>query len=556
MHFLLFIFLSIFSFQAVSSDSLSQQEAKKGFSKYDDSNASHLSQVAEDIQVVLNEGNQTKLEEAIRNINIESYVGPFSQLILLGHQKTLYKKIEEIMRKLVLPGEPDYIFKVSGKPISNAEISPKEKPPDMTIFFGLLALTSNEDELASVIAHEMTHGHTEHLKANIDNPQINEILNAVHGYKDLKASQREEIRADLGVVDRLIKAGYNPWAYYDLLKKMNIVHSKLFQPKILGYINKIIFKRSFEYMSTHPAFEIRSSAIKSYILFKSLREDISEKVKDHKPFDMSMNFLRKKAQIMNVFAENVWMQRLMIPSLSLSALLGVEFILRLNIPIFNAINAFMSSQKGLVITMVYTVFMVDRTLNQSVVGSWSPMIKLERLKKIRKKHNRIVYQFHQEKMMNKSFNPNWFLGILNRNINYLKHIDFICRNSQWLYFLRYRNGLAYSKYRALKNTRRLLEDVSSELFNDPDFLNLVLKKLDELPSFALTDKHLRKTIENLFAIPDIQNIFEYQSSEISSALQRKIAILRVSENITARSSPEERLLTMKYLAENGFFYRS
>ena len=593
MHFLLFIFLSIFSNQVFSVDRLPGNEIKQEILSDDLSEpylSSDLSKAVEDIQKSLFEGNQEKAEEVIRDIDIKSRANLFSRLMLLGHKRTLYKKIEEIMRRLSLPGEPNYVFKVSGKPIPNAQISPTEKPPCMTIFLGLLALTSNEDELASVIAHEMTHGHMEYLKASIDNTQVNEMLNTIHGYEGLEPDQREEIRADLGVVDRLIKAGYNPWAYYNLLKKMNTLYSQLLEPKILGAINKVLFPRSFEYMSTHPAFEIRSSAVKSYILFKSLREDISEQIKDHKPFGVSVGLLRKKAQIINVFVANVWMERLIISYLALSLFFGLDFISEVELPVPDAVKdsantlfSYFSSIIELLIPdalvefvstvgshfrniprelgnfiatyfLLLEIIILDHIIvNNIIVGGRSPMTKLKRLKKTWKKHNRIVHRFHQKKIMEEFFNPNHSLRILNRNINYLKNIDFICRHSQWLCFLRYRNGLAYTKYRALKNTRRLLEDTSPELLNDPDFLSLALKKLDELPSFALTDKHLRKTIENLFVIPDIQNIFEYQSSEMSSDLQRKLAILKVSENITAKSSSEERLLTIKYLAENGFF---
>ena len=156
-------------------------------------------------------------------------------------------------------------------------------------------------------------------------------------------------------------------------------------------------------------------------------------------------------------------------------------------------------------------------------------------------------------MNSEQFDTHYFLKILDRSINYLRRINFLYNQGIPKIFLVHRYLLFLHKSFALRNIRRLLNDVPEELSNDSDFLNLVLKKLDKLPSSALTDKRLRTIIENIFMVPDIQNVFVYQSSEIPSALYRKLAILRISESITSRSSPEERFLTMKYLVENGFF---
>ena len=341
MYLIFFFFLTAFSFQAVSADQLleykNKQRTLEGSDLHKSDLSSDLSRIVEDIQRSLSKEDRQEAEEVIRDIDIKSRADIFSRLMLLGHKRSLYRKIEEIMRKLSLHGEPDYIFKVSGLPIPNAQIYPTKHPPYMMVFFGLLVSTSNEDELASVIAHEMTHGHFQHLKANVDDPQIKDMLNTVHGYRTLKPEQREEIRADLGVIDRLIKAGYNPWAYYNWLKKMNILYSQLLEPKILGYINKFLFERSLEYLEAHPALEIRSSAVKSYILFRGLKEDLSEQVKTYQRFGVLLNLLRKRAQVLSFFTSTVWGERIMLSYLGLfifSGFYGLDLDIVPNIGLF------------------------------------------------------------------------------------------------------------------------------------------------------------------------------------------------------------------------------
>ena len=73
-----------FSFQAVSADKLLEHETQQEFLEYSDSSKSYLSpdlsKIVEDIRNSLLEGNQKKLEETLRNIDIKSHSNLFSRL--------------------------------------------------------------------------------------------------------------------------------------------------------------------------------------------------------------------------------------------------------------------------------------------------------------------------------------------------------------------------------------------------------------------------------------------------------------------------------------------
>lgn len=244
-------------------------------------------------------------------IQIKRKMGVLTRLMLFGHARAYYSKIEEIIHKLAIKGEPNYQIQVSASPLPNAAIDPTNA--NMFVNFGLLAWTPTEDHLAGVIAHEMTHAHKEHLKAAVDIPFANDVLDKLEGYSSLSADQREEIRADLGAVDRLIRAGYNPWTYYEFEKKFTSWFEKSLDSRLARIIYQKLFRRSFDYMEAHPAGEIRMSAVKAYILHRGFQEDISELTqKKGTPFPVSIKLLRKRAQALAFPLTNVWVQRSLI----------------------------------------------------------------------------------------------------------------------------------------------------------------------------------------------------------------------------------------------------
>ena len=97
MYLILFVFLTAFSFQAVPADRLLEHESKQKILEGSGLHKSHvssdLSKIVEDIQKSLSKENREKAKEVIRDIDIKSRAGLFSRLMLLGHKRTLYRKL-------------------------------------------------------------------------------------------------------------------------------------------------------------------------------------------------------------------------------------------------------------------------------------------------------------------------------------------------------------------------------------------------------------------------------------------------------------------------------
>src|SRR5690606_26139952 len=104
-----------------------------------------------------------------------------------------------------------------------------------------------------------------------------EVLSQFDAYKNLKSFHRKSIRADLETIDRLIQGGYNPWAVYNLHKKIanwtrgGIPKNSL--PVLLGKI----WGYQYVDLELQPLEELRLSAIKAYIVYRGYNTtDLSE----------------------------------------------------------------------------------------------------------------------------------------------------------------------------------------------------------------------------------------------------------------------------------------
>lgn len=119
----------------------------------------------------------------------------------------------------------DYRFRV----LSSKELNAFALPGgNMYIFTGLLDKMSNDNELAAVMAHEMTHVRKEHwahmaAASQTRNLGLSVLLGAtgadkdwytaagvVSGLMDLRYSRKDEDEADAGGLNNMIAAGYNP----------------------------------------------------------------------------------------------------------------------------------------------------------------------------------------------------------------------------------------------------------------------------------------------------------------------------------------------------------
>jgi predicted Zn-dependent protease len=131
---------------------------------------------------------------------------------------------------------------------------------EIHVYRGLLNLVENDEELASVIAHETAHIVNRHMQkqtiigvvtqsvvAAIKKPFASKVANGVGTLSMLKMSRSAEYEADLTGVDLLVGAGYNPQSMLSLLNKI-----------AQNYIDVI---------QTHPSGNKRLQNVYDYISF-------------------------------------------------------------------------------------------------------------------------------------------------------------------------------------------------------------------------------------------------------------------------------------------------
>ena len=166
------------------------------------------------------------------------------------------KKLNNIAYKLIKSNNlPDGIsIKVSDGEEANAYANINK---EIYVYKGMLNYASTDEEIASVIAHEMGHiinGHN--AKQTILNSLIANIVGdtsksvgaaAAQELSSAKLSRKDEFEADLSGVDLMVNAGYNPMAMISVLNK------------ICGNYVDII--------STHPSGEKRLMNIYDYVSY-------------------------------------------------------------------------------------------------------------------------------------------------------------------------------------------------------------------------------------------------------------------------------------------------
>lgn len=163
-----------------------------------------------------------RFEQSLGNppedISIENDSGLFTRLVILGQNKKLYDQLSVMMNRLgVKHDSTDFFVRLSASPYPNAAMETKQNKQILSTNLGLFAFVENPDELAAAIAHEMTHSNPELLKTNDASPDIDDFLREIPEFaKHMdspqygRATYLEEMRADLGAIDRLIKADTTP----------------------------------------------------------------------------------------------------------------------------------------------------------------------------------------------------------------------------------------------------------------------------------------------------------------------------------------------------------
>lgn len=285
---------------------LSPGEAAEGESELDDFSA-EMEVSEEEGQRVLNEVLAMTPEEFDR-LTVQHKFGLISRILMMGHGGKLKRFIHGLMNRLSVEGDnPNYSVRFSPSLLPNAAIYPGKA--DMIVQAGLLAYASNVDEFAYVIAHEMTHDNAEFFQVMKDSREADEILNQVSGYSDLSPMQREEIRADIGAIERVIRAGYNPWGGYYFLRRLANFERKTVDSTLIRLAFRIFSKKSFDYWEAHPAAEIRMAAIKAYIVSKSQQQDLADNLIQENRFPVSLKLLRYRMAIVTQPLMSVWFHR-------------------------------------------------------------------------------------------------------------------------------------------------------------------------------------------------------------------------------------------------------
>jgi len=158
------------------------------------------------------------------------------ELLIYGEGEKIHAYFKNLYNELRLPGDPDVDaikFSVSMDPNANF-VQFKEgfdgevKKTELWFNLGLLPFLDNEDQLAGLIAHEMTHSNHEMFKQLKHKTVLERIMANVEGVDVKKTGQREEVRADISAIFRLIKAKRNPWATYESFYKLEKYQGKKF----------------------------------------------------------------------------------------------------------------------------------------------------------------------------------------------------------------------------------------------------------------------------------------------------------------------------------------
>lgn len=245
--------------------------------------------------------------EEFEKLRAEQRFTLISKILMFGHGKKLKTFTQDVMARLQVKGDnPNYEVRFTPALDPNAIILSGHAK--MIIQAGLIAYATNADEYSYVIAHEMTHDNKEYMKAIEDDPEIQKVLEQVSGFGQLAPSQREEIRADIGAVARMIQAKMNPWGGYDMMRKLTEFQRKT-DTRLVRFMRKIFSPHSMEYFRTHPAGEIRMAAMKAYIVKVSQEKDLADSLGNVNYFPKSLNVLRLRLATMAAPIMNEWFHR-------------------------------------------------------------------------------------------------------------------------------------------------------------------------------------------------------------------------------------------------------
>jgi predicted unusual protein kinase regulating ubiquinone biosynthesis (AarF/ABC1/UbiB family) len=285
-------------------------------------------QLAEEL-VQSAENLEDKPIEKSPEISVEEVRSRFSNAIFLMHKKIFRRELVRIMNRLSYPGDPTtYKLRFNATPLPLRAMEklevvaphsmsqpdpvipkpgaastepPKPELPQIEIYLGLLAFVTTEDELAAALAHRMAHANPilyaspSQQKAN---QQIENVIQQIEGHRSLDGKHREEIRADLASVERLIRAGYNPWAAYTIHRRIAKFVTDTTKAVTVPTIFQMLFGNRYLNLQNQPLEELRMEAMKIYIMNKGFQEDLADIVERETKFPNALKPLIWQSKVM------------------------------------------------------------------------------------------------------------------------------------------------------------------------------------------------------------------------------------------------------------------
>jgi predicted Zn-dependent protease len=179
---------------------------------------------------------------------------------------------------------------------------------EVHVYKGLLNLVETDDELASVIAHEIGHIANRHIQKQsvisamlqaislkIKRPFASKVANGVGGLSLLKVSRSAEYESDLTGADLMIGAGYDPKAMLSLLNKIAQNYIDVIQTHPSG--NKRL-QNVYDYLSfNYPATIKTSYNTDSYRKFKLYIDEVV-KIRNSDPQKLA-EYTKKQTKLRN-----------------------------------------------------------------------------------------------------------------------------------------------------------------------------------------------------------------------------------------------------------------
>lgn len=500
-------------------------------------------------------------------LSVENKLTLISRLAVFGHTRQLRKMFNTMFDRLTrIPGDRrQFTSNLQAVIVPNAMIQPETG--EMWYYLGLLAFTENEAELASVIAHELSHGNPDQLKAGVDDEKTEEFLKSVPGYSDLKSSQREEIRADLGSIDRLILGGYNPWAAVTFERRATRLQQATQRGGISGRVIKFLFRKNMDYWSTHPAGEIRMAAMKAYIMYRSQKVDISELVSKPSPFPRSIQVLRltRLVPLMRPFA-SVWFHRALLGSFAVSVLwnLGIQ-----DTEAAKLIADTVAEGSGEVGSFVGEMVKKGFLIGMKIVGGLSALQVVVSFKKARDESRRVKDHYLELVRMAQ----NRYFSIREGNVRNgaelssamatilaLLDVFYSTEESEHLTV----KDLRYARHMAKHVLKEILliveESMSENQWRHHDQRRLVAV-LSDVPGLVLEDPYVRNLVRGLvkkagYSVHPIRSDKGFRSSwehRNRFRIGNRIRLADFAESHSSQLKPEEALILCESLVEEGMY---